>query len=71
MSKKDTLYTGKTQLQKKIIMKNKHIVSNSHRKNNAAKQNSEKAELSFRQSISDAGCSKKTIDEVLKWYCES
>ena len=53
-------------------MKNKRIdVTKTSGRNNLPKQQNEKAELGFEQLVSDAGCSKKTADELLKWYTNS
>ena len=50
-------------------MKNRRIaVSNSPDKKNMLEHQSEKTELGFKRLASDAGCSQKAVDELLKWY---
>ncbi|MGA2524428.1 MAG: hypothetical protein ABSF65_09810 [Candidatus Bathyarchaeia archaeon] len=50
-------------------MKNKRIsVSNSSGKKNTPKHQLEKTEPVFKQLVTDAGFSKKTADELSRWY---
>jgi len=52
-----------------IYMKNKRIsVSNSSGKKNTPKHQLEKTEPVFKQLVTDAGFSKKTADELSRWY---